>query len=175
MKHKNQDTVTVQAFYLSNPHKLMDIRQSGPLLKAAAHTGQCTPTHLHKSFLSQSLYFKVSIDLLALVPPPSFPRLQSDSLHSKSFLYLPYSTWFRAVPEPNLILKHSIVPIAFQSFPQMWKSCPYSKHINIWQHYKLATTIFWYRSTLILEWNCLFTFALLNAVPSHEKWGHCLG
>ena len=27
----------------------MDIRQSGPLLKAAAHTGQCTPTHLHKS------------------------------------------------------------------------------------------------------------------------------
>ena len=59
------------------------------LLKAAAHTGQCTPTHLHKSFLSQSLYFKVSIDLLALVPPPSFPRLQSHSLHSKSFLYLP--------------------------------------------------------------------------------------
>ena len=49
VKHKNQDTVTVQAFYLSNPHKLMDIRQSGPLLKAAAHTGQCTPTHLHKS------------------------------------------------------------------------------------------------------------------------------
>ena len=92
LKHKNQDTVTVQAFYLSNPHKLMDIRQSGPLLKAAAHTGQCTPTHLHKSFLSQSLYFKVSIDLLALVPPPSFPRLQSNSLHSKSFLYLPYST-----------------------------------------------------------------------------------
>ena len=122
LKHKNQDTVTVQAFYLSNPHKLMDIRQSGPLLKAAAHTGQCTPTHLHKSFLSQSLYFKVSIDLLALVPPPSFPRLQSHSLHSKSFLYLPYSTWFRAVPEPNLILKHSIVPIAFQSFPQAWKS-----------------------------------------------------
>ena len=91
------------------------------------------------------------------------------------FLYLPFSTWFRAVPEPNLILKHSIVPIAFQSFPQMWKSCPYPKHINIRQHYKLATTIFWYRSTLILECNCLFTFALLNAVPSHEKWGHCLG
>ena len=89
LKHKNQDTVTVQAFYLSNPHKLMDIRQSGPLLKAAAHTGQCTPTHLHKSFLSQSLYFKVSIDLLALVSPPSFPRLKLHSLHSKSFLYPP--------------------------------------------------------------------------------------
>jgi hypothetical protein len=89
LKHKNQDTVTVQAFYLSNPHKLMDIRQSGPLLKAAAHTGQCTPTHLHKSFLSQSLNFKVSIDLLALVSPPSFPRLKLHSLHSKSFLYPP--------------------------------------------------------------------------------------
>ena len=49
LKQKNQDTVTVQAFYLSNPHKLMDIRQSGPLLKAAAHTGQCTLLHLHKS------------------------------------------------------------------------------------------------------------------------------
>ena len=36
-----------QAFYYNNPHKLMDIRRSGPLLKAAAHTGQCTPTHLH--------------------------------------------------------------------------------------------------------------------------------
>ena len=59
------------------------------LLKAAAHTGQCTPTHLHKSFLSQSLYFKVSIDLLALVSPPSFPRLKLHSLHSKSFFYPP--------------------------------------------------------------------------------------
>ena len=89
MKHKNQDTVTVQAFYCNNPHKLMEIRRSGPLLKAAAHTGQCTPTHLHKSFLSQSLNFKVSIDLLALVSPPSFPRLKLHSLHSKSFFYPP--------------------------------------------------------------------------------------
>ena len=64
VKHKNQDTVTVQAFYLSNPHKLMDIRQSGPLLKAAAHTGQCTPTHLHKSL--EGLQFHPKLSLLSL-------------------------------------------------------------------------------------------------------------
>ena len=42
----------------------------------------------------------------------------------------------------NLILKHFIVPIAFSIFPTSVKKCPYSKHINIWQYYKLATTIF---------------------------------
>ena len=157
MKHKNQDTVTVQAFYLSNPHKLMDIRQSGPLLKAAAHTGQCTLLHLHKSFLSKSLNFKVSIDLLALVSPPSFPRLKLHSLHSKSFC-IPHNLHDSELSlNRNLILKHSIVPIAFSIFPTSVKKCPYSKHINIWQYYKLATTIFSYRSTLILKCNCLFT------------------
>ena len=30
VKQKNQDTVTVQAFYYNNPHKLMEIRRSGP-------------------------------------------------------------------------------------------------------------------------------------------------
>ena len=92
VKRKEPRHSYCQALYFNNPPKLMPDQTKRTLLKAAAHTGQCTPTHLHKSFLSQSLYFKVSIDLLALVPPPSFPRLQSDSLHSKSFLYLPYST-----------------------------------------------------------------------------------
>ena len=36
-----------QAFYYNNPHKLMPDQTKRTLLKAAAHTGQCTPTHLH--------------------------------------------------------------------------------------------------------------------------------
>ena len=78
-----------QALYFNNPPKLMPDQTKRALLKPCAHTGQCTPTHLHKSFLSKSLNFKVSIDLLALVSPPSFPRLKLHSLHSKSFFYPP--------------------------------------------------------------------------------------
>ena len=70
VKHKNQDTVTVQAFYLSNPHKLMDIRQSGPLLKAAAHTGQCTLLHLHKSL--RDSYFSSKSSISPFVNEPSW-------------------------------------------------------------------------------------------------------
>ena len=36
-----------QALYFNNPPKLMPDQTKRTLLKAAAHTGQCTPTHLH--------------------------------------------------------------------------------------------------------------------------------
>ena len=36
-----------QALYFNNPPKLMPDQTKRTLLKAAAHTGQCTPTHFH--------------------------------------------------------------------------------------------------------------------------------
>ena len=40
------------------------------------------------------------------------------------------------------INKKNQLPSYFIFFPTSVKKCPYSKHINIWQYYKLATTIF---------------------------------
>ena len=92
------------------------------------------------SFLSfKGLFFQsvLKSHLLPSLVPPSFPRLQSDNFPQQNFFsHILHNS--RLSLSRNLSLKYSIVPIAFQTFPQMWKSCPYSKHINIRQHYKLC-------------------------------------